>query len=47
MSIRNEIASINACMSFLHEHREQLPDISSFKVPKIQIRKLDSDGEIV
>jgi len=47
VTIRNEIASINACMSFLHEHREQLSDISSFKVPKIQSRKLDSDGEIV
>ena len=44
-TIRNEIASINACMTFLHEHTEALSDISAFKVPKIQSRKYDDSGE--
>ena len=44
-TIRNEVASINACMTFLHEHTEALSDISAFKVPKIQSRKYDDSGE--
>ena len=43
--IRNEIASINSCMTFLHEHTEALSGISAFKVPKIQRKKYDDIGE--
>ena len=44
-TIRNEVASINACIKYLYEHKEGLADIQAFKVPPLTKRKYDVDGE--
>jgi len=44
-TIRNEMASINACMTYLYEHDEKLSDIPTFKLPKIKLRTYTIDGE--
>ena len=44
-TIRNEVASINACIKYLYEHREGLSDIQAFKVPQLTKRKYNKDGD--
>lgn len=43
-TIRNEIATINACWRYLYEADEQYAHFSSFRLPKLKIKKFDKSG---
>jgi integrase len=43
-TIRNELATINACWKYLYETKEQYANFPSFNIPKLKIKKYDKSG---